>query len=45
VDRRSMQVKEALGEDGDRNDAASQNWPHQQTAFLNVINHVNSSRR
>src|ERR1700724_234240 len=39
-----MQVKKAFGEDGDRNDAASQNWPHQQTALLNVVDHVNSSR-
>jgi len=39
-----MEVKKAFGEDGDRNDAASQNWPHQQTTLLNVVDHVNSSR-
>jgi hypothetical protein len=35
-----MKVKEALGKDGDRNDAAGQNWPHQQPTFLNVLNHA-----
>jgi hypothetical protein len=35
-----MKVEEALGKDGDRNDAAGQNWPHQQPTFLNVLNHA-----
>jgi hypothetical protein len=35
-----MEVEEALGEDGDRNNAAGQNWPHQQPTFLNVLNHA-----
>jgi len=39
-----MQVKEAFGENADRNDATGQNWPHQQTALLNIINHANFSR-
>ena len=36
-----MQIKETLSEDRDGNDAAGQNWPHQQTALLDVIYHVN----
>ena len=39
-----MQIKETLSEDRDGNDAAGQNWPHQQTALLNVVDHVNASR-
>jgi hypothetical protein len=35
-----MKVEEALGKDRDRNDAAGQNWPHQQPTFLNVLNHA-----
>jgi hypothetical protein len=34
-----MQVKEPLGKNRDGNNAAGQNWPHQQTALLDVINH------
>jgi hypothetical protein len=40
VDCRPVQVKETFGKNGDRNDAAGQNRPHQQTAFLDIINHA-----
>jgi len=40
VDRRPVQVKEAFGKNGDRNYAAGQNRPHQQAAFLDIVNHA-----
>jgi len=43
VDGRAMQIEEPLGEDGDRDDAASQNRPHQQTALLDVVDHLELS--
>src|SRR6266567_2201285 len=36
----TMEVKEALGKDRDRDDATAQNWPHQQSALLDVFNHA-----
>src|SRR4029453_6892573 len=36
----TVKVKEALGEDRDRDDATHQNWPHYQPALLDVINHA-----
>ena len=36
----AVQVKEALGKNSDRDDAAAQDWPHQQSAFLDVIDHA-----
>jgi hypothetical protein len=40
VNRSSVKIKQALGKDGDRDDAAAQNWPHQQSALLDVIDHA-----
>jgi len=40
VDRRPVQVKQPFGKNGDRNDAAGQNRPHQQAAFLDIVNHA-----
>src|SRR5437588_12557354 len=34
-----MQIEKALGEDGNGDDAAGQNRPHEQSALLDVINH------
>jgi hypothetical protein len=38
-----MQIKEPLSEDSDRNDAASQDRPHQQTTLLDVVDHLELS--
>src|SRR6266404_5126979 len=35
-----MEIEPPLQENGDGDDAAGQNRPHQQTALLNVINHA-----
>ena len=40
----TMQIKKAFGENGDADNAASKNRPHQQSAFLDVIDHAQSSR-
>src|SRR5260370_13056001 len=34
-----MQIEKALGEDSDGDNAAGQNWPHEQSALLDVVNH------
>jgi glucose-6-phosphate-specific signal transduction histidine kinase len=43
VNRGTMQVEQAFGENSNRDDAAAQNWPHQQAALLDVINHADFS--
>src|SRR5438067_2385704 len=40
MNRGTMQVEEALGKNGDGDNAAGQNRPHQQPALLDVINHA-----
>jgi len=39
VDGGAVQIKEALGEDSDGDNATGQNRPHEQSALLDVINH------
>ena len=43
VDSGAMEIKEALGEDGDSDDAAGQNRPHEQAALLDVVDHLGMS--
>jgi hypothetical protein len=43
MNRGTVKVEEAFGKDRNRNDATAQNWPHQQSALLDVINHVGFS--
>ena len=43
VDGGAMEIKEALGENRDRHDAADQDRPHEQPALLDVIDHGNFS--
>src|SRR5205814_7597371 len=43
VNRGTMQVEQAFGENSNRDDTAAQNWPHQQAALLDVINHADFS--
>jgi hypothetical protein len=43
VNCRAVQIKEPLCEDGDGNDAAGQNRPHEQAALLDVIDHLELS--
>ena len=40
VNSRAMEIEPPLQENGDGDDAAGQNRPHQQSALLNVINHA-----
>ena len=35
-----MQIKKPFREDGDRDDAADQDGPHEQTTLLDVIDHA-----
>jgi len=35
----SVQVEQAFEKNGNGDDAARQYWPHQQTAFLDVVDH------
>jgi hypothetical protein len=43
MNRGTVKVEEAFGKDRNRDDATAQNWPHQQSALLDVINHVGFS--
>ncbi len=43
VDGGAVQIEEALCEDRDGNDAASQNRPHQQATLLDVVDHAKLS--
>jgi hypothetical protein len=38
-----MKIKKPFREDGDRDDTADQNWPHEQTTRLDVIDHAETS--
>jgi len=40
VNRRAMKIEKPLGENGDRDDAANQDRPHEQTTLLDVIDHA-----
>jgi hypothetical protein len=40
VNRGAMKVKKPFREDGDRDDAADQDGPHEQTTLLDVIDHA-----
>ena len=40
VNRRAMKIKESFRENGDRDDAADQDRPHEQTTLLDVIDHA-----
>jgi hypothetical protein len=35
-----MQIEKTLGENSDRDNAAGKNRPHQQAAFLDVVDHA-----
>jgi hypothetical protein len=35
-----MQIKKAFGKDSNGDDATAENWPHQKSALLDVINHA-----
>src|SRR5947207_13270491 len=39
VDGGAVEVEESLGKDGDGDDAAGQNGPHEQATLLDVIDH------
>ena len=43
MNRRAMEIEQPLREDSDRNDAADQNGPHQQSTLLDVIDHPEPS--
>jgi hypothetical protein len=43
VNRRPMKIKKPFRKNGDRDDAADQNWPHEQTTLLDVIDHAETS--
>jgi hypothetical protein len=43
INRSAVKVEEAFGKDRNRDDATAQNGPHQQSALLDVINHVGLS--
>jgi hypothetical protein len=43
VNRSAVKIKEPLCENGDRDDAADQNRPHEQTTLLDVIDHALTS--
>src|SRR6478752_9730497 len=40
MDGRAVKIKKTLRKNSNRDNAADQNWPHQQSAFLDVINHA-----
>jgi hypothetical protein len=43
MNRRAMKVEESLRKNADRDDAADQNRPHEQTTLLDVIDHAGTS--
>ncbi len=40
VNRGAMKIEEAFREDPDRDDAADQDGPHEETTLLDVIDHA-----
>src|SRR5215831_14865589 len=45
VDGGAVEVKETFSEDGDGDDAAGENGPHEQATLLDVIDHVGNCLR
>jgi hypothetical protein len=43
VNGRAMQIKEPFRDNGNRDDAANQDGPHQKPALLEVFDHKSSS--